>query len=518
MRRGSLRCVVATSSLDLGVDFSPVDRVLQIGSPKGVARLLQRAGRSGHQPGAVSRVTCVPTNALELLEVAAVRDGMRDGRDRGARARGAAARRARAARRDGGAGRRLRADGAARRGAGTDRVRGAHGRGVGVDARLSCTRVARRSPRTPSMRVSCGTARAVRGARTPRSRGGTGCRSARSLAMRRSSCSYLRGGVARLGGGVVHHALVARRSVLLRGKPLELVRVRDMKAWVRRAPTCEGSDPAVDGKPDAAVGRARGHAAAAARRSGGRRVPRSRSWRRCGRCSRCSASGRRSRKQDELLIERVKIARRMASLRLSRSRGGSCTRGWRRCWRTGCRGFAPITFSMSSNDWGFELLSSERAAAGGGARGGAPVSREPGRRHPGVAERDRDGEAAVPGDRAGDGAGVSRVSALGQDGAAAAGVERVVLRRVQAIRPATTCCWTRRTARCSSGSSSGAGSARTLQRLAACAGDGDVAPKRFTPLAFPLLVDRTQNKRVEREAGRPDQADAARAGAGGGMT
>ena len=76
LREGKLRCVVATSSLDLGVDFSPVDRVLQIGSPKGVARLLQRAGRSGHRPGAVSRVTCVPTNALELIEVAAARDGV----------------------------------------------------------------------------------------------------------------------------------------------------------------------------------------------------------------------------------------------------------------------------------------------------------------------------------------------------------------------------------------------------------------------------------------------------------
>lgn len=76
LREGKLRCVVATSSLDLGVDFSPVDRVLQIGSPKGVARLLQRAGRSGHRPGAVSRVTCVPTQILELIEVAAARDGI----------------------------------------------------------------------------------------------------------------------------------------------------------------------------------------------------------------------------------------------------------------------------------------------------------------------------------------------------------------------------------------------------------------------------------------------------------
>ena len=79
LRTAQLRCVIATSSLDLGVDFSPVDRVLQIGSPKGIARLMQRAGRSGHRPGAPSRVTCVPTHTLELIEVAAARDGMETG-------------------------------------------------------------------------------------------------------------------------------------------------------------------------------------------------------------------------------------------------------------------------------------------------------------------------------------------------------------------------------------------------------------------------------------------------------
>lgn len=73
-REGTMKCVVCTSSLDLGVDFSPVDQVIQIGSPKGIARLLQRAGRSGHRPGAVSRVLCVPTHAFELVEYAAVRD------------------------------------------------------------------------------------------------------------------------------------------------------------------------------------------------------------------------------------------------------------------------------------------------------------------------------------------------------------------------------------------------------------------------------------------------------------
>lgn len=76
LRSGALKCVVCTSSLDLGVDFSPVDQVIQVGSPKGVARMLQRAGRSGHQPGAVSRIVGVPTNALEVLEFAAARDAI----------------------------------------------------------------------------------------------------------------------------------------------------------------------------------------------------------------------------------------------------------------------------------------------------------------------------------------------------------------------------------------------------------------------------------------------------------
>ena len=76
LKEGSLKAVVCTSSLDLGVDFLPVERVIQIGSPKGVARLLQRAGRSGHAPGRVSRITLVPTHTLELVEAAAVRDAV----------------------------------------------------------------------------------------------------------------------------------------------------------------------------------------------------------------------------------------------------------------------------------------------------------------------------------------------------------------------------------------------------------------------------------------------------------
>lgn len=76
LKEGRLKAVVCTSSLDLGVDFLPVERVLQIGSPKGVARLMQRAGRSGHAPGRVSRLTMVPTNSLELIESIAAQDAI----------------------------------------------------------------------------------------------------------------------------------------------------------------------------------------------------------------------------------------------------------------------------------------------------------------------------------------------------------------------------------------------------------------------------------------------------------
>ncbi|MNO80862.1 putative ATP-dependent helicase Lhr [compost metagenome] len=71
--------MVCTSSLDLGVDFLPVERVLQIGSAKGIARLVQRAGRSGHAPGRRSRVTLVPTHSLELVEAAAARQALAAG-------------------------------------------------------------------------------------------------------------------------------------------------------------------------------------------------------------------------------------------------------------------------------------------------------------------------------------------------------------------------------------------------------------------------------------------------------
>jgi ATP-dependent Lhr-like helicase len=79
LHAGTLKAVICTSSLDLGVDFRPVDTVIQIGSPKGVARFTQRAGRSGHQPGAVSKIYFIPTHALELVEISAIKEAVQSG-------------------------------------------------------------------------------------------------------------------------------------------------------------------------------------------------------------------------------------------------------------------------------------------------------------------------------------------------------------------------------------------------------------------------------------------------------
>ncbi|MEP7279805.1 MAG: ligase-associated DNA damage response DEXH box helicase [Bacteroidota bacterium] len=78
LHAGTLKAVVCTASLDLGVDFRPVETVIQVGSPKGVARFLQRAGRSGHQPDAVSKIYFLPTHSLELVEAAALKEAIKD--------------------------------------------------------------------------------------------------------------------------------------------------------------------------------------------------------------------------------------------------------------------------------------------------------------------------------------------------------------------------------------------------------------------------------------------------------
>jgi len=77
IRNESLKAVVCTSSLDLGVDFAPVETIIQISGPKGVARFVQRAGRSGHQPGKTSRIYFLPTHAIELIEAAALQKAVK---------------------------------------------------------------------------------------------------------------------------------------------------------------------------------------------------------------------------------------------------------------------------------------------------------------------------------------------------------------------------------------------------------------------------------------------------------
>jgi len=79
VKSGLIKWVVCTSSLDLGIDFQPVDQIVQIGSAKNIARLIQRAGRSAHRPGGKSKIIFMPTNSLELLEISAMRRILKSG-------------------------------------------------------------------------------------------------------------------------------------------------------------------------------------------------------------------------------------------------------------------------------------------------------------------------------------------------------------------------------------------------------------------------------------------------------
>jgi ATP-dependent Lhr-like helicase len=79
MAAGRLRAVVATSSLDLGIDWGGVDQVVQVGAPKGVSRLLQRVGRANHRMDEASRAILVPANRFEVLECEAAIQGVAEG-------------------------------------------------------------------------------------------------------------------------------------------------------------------------------------------------------------------------------------------------------------------------------------------------------------------------------------------------------------------------------------------------------------------------------------------------------
>jgi len=353
LRAGRLRCVVATSSLDLGVDFSPVDRVLQIGSPKGVARLLQRAGRSGHRPGAISRVTCVPTNALELIEVAAARDGAEKGaiesRRPVDRPLDVLAQHVVTVALGGGfeAEQLLREVRTTRAYAelrddewrwvldfltnGGDALRAypEYSRIVASDGRfvVESTEIAKRH------RMSIGTI----------------------VGDAQMGVFYMRGSPL----GSVEESFIARLKpgdrFVFAGTPLEFVRVRDMKAWVKRAPNAKGAIPRWAGSrlplsgELAAMLRARlGEAAGGVYRGAEMEAVRpllevQRKW------SRIPAA-------DELLVERVKT-REGWHLFVYPFEGRLVHEGLAALLAYRLSRIAPITFSMASNDYGFELLS-----------------------------------------------------------------------------------------------------------------------------------------------------------------
>ncbi|MEO6209937.1 MAG: ligase-associated DNA damage response DEXH box helicase [Gemmatimonadaceae bacterium] len=355
LRAGTLRCVVATSSLDLGVDFSPVDRVLQIGSPKGIARLLQRAGRSGHRPGAVSRISCVPTNTLELIEVAAVRDGMHAG---AVEARMPLARPL---------------DVLAQHvvtvaiGGGFEpaqllaEVRTTHAYAGLTDAEWEWT-IAFLTSGGAALTAYPEYARIVRDgpryivqdaeiARRHKMAIGTIVGDGHIIV------SYVHGRAL----GSVEESFIARLKpgdrFVFAGTPLEFVRVRDMKAWVKRASSVKGAIPRWAGSRMPLSGelvemlRGRlGEAADGVYRDAEMEAVRP--------LLRVQAKWSAIPKPDELLIERVK-SRDGWHLFLFPFEGRLVHEGLAALLAYRMARLRPITFSMSANDYGFELLSAE---------------------------------------------------------------------------------------------------------------------------------------------------------------
>lgn len=357
LRTGALRCVVCTSSLDLGVDFRPVDRVLQIGSPKGVARLVQRAGRSGHQPGAVSRVTCIPTNAFELVEVAAARDAL---------AAGAIEARLPVERPLD-----LLAQHAVTR---------ALGGGVSRAELLAEARATHAYRDLAEAELDWVLDFVVRGGealrpypeyRRVREANGTFTVGDRMIAMRHRlsigtivsdtalKVRYVGGGVL----GTVEESFIARLApgdrFIFAGKPLELVRIRDLTAFVKRARTPTGAVPSWQGArmplstelaaavrrklEEARTGRFEGPEMTAVRPVLERQAA----------ISRIPAT-------DELLVERVRT-RDGHHLFVYPFEGRLVHEGLSALFAYRIAQAAPISFTFASNDYGFELLSAEPA-------------------------------------------------------------------------------------------------------------------------------------------------------------
>jgi ATP-dependent Lhr-like helicase len=371
LRDGSLRCVVATSSLDLGVDFAPVDRVLQVGSPKAIARLVQRAGRSGHRPGAESRVTCVPTQVLELIETAAARDGI--------------------------------ASGEIENRLPVERpldvlvqhvVTVALGGGFVADELLAEVRATRAYaqlrddewrwtldfvtrgggaltayPEYSRVAVEDGrfVVRDAGVARRHRQAIGTIVSDAQ-IAVR-----YLRGGAV----GTVEESFIARLApgdrFVLGGKPLEFIRVRDMVAWVRRAPNTRGAVPRWMGTrlplSDALAERLRARLEEASRgtfRDAEMEAVRP--------VLEVQARWSRVPRADELLIERLQT-REGHHLFVYPFEGRLVHEGLAALFAWRMSRLAKITFTLAVNDYGIELLSPDPAPLDEALAGGLLASR-----------------------------------------------------------------------------------------------------------------------------------------------
>ncbi len=357
LRSGELRCVVCTSSLDLGVDFTPVDRVLQVGSPKAVGRLVQRAGRSGHRPGAVSRVTCVPTNALELVDVAGARDALLAGaieaRPPVERPLDLLAQHAITVALGGG----FRADEL------YDEVRTTHAyRDLDADEWAwvldFITRggeALRAYPEYSKVVEQDGVYRVTSRMIAMRHRMSIGTIvSESSLTVR-----YVRGKAL----GTVEENFIARLRpgdrFTFAGKPLEFVRVRDMTAWVRKAPSAEGAVPKWSGirmalSPELAL-------AVRVKLDEARRgIFASPEMEKVRPVLELQAAWSCLPAPDELLIERTET-REGHHLFVYPIEGRLVHEGMAALFAYRIAQLGPITFTLAANDYGFELLSTERA-------------------------------------------------------------------------------------------------------------------------------------------------------------
>lgn len=357
LRHGELRCVVCTSSLDLGVDFTPVDRVLQVGSPKAVGRLVQRAGRSGHRPGALSRVTCVPTSALELVDIAAARTAVD---------------------------------------AGHIEARPPVERPLDLLAQHAVTVALGGGFRDAELYEEVRTTHAYRD--LPRdewewvldfiTRGGEALRAypeyakavlvdgmykvtSRMIAMRHRmsigtivsesslKVRYVRGRTL----GTVEENFIARLRpgdrFTFAGKPLEFVRVRDMTAWVRKAPNAEGTVPKWSGLRLALsteLAQAVRNKLDEARRG----IFDAPEMQQVRPVLELQAAWSLLPRPDELLIERTET-REGHHLFFYPVEGRLVHEGLAALFAYRIAQLGPMTFTLAANDYGFELLSPERA-------------------------------------------------------------------------------------------------------------------------------------------------------------